>query len=70
MIPITQHVLIEKLAEIHLLSPDVRFGQLLANLALLVEDQSDQSIREIEDRRLLDVMERHRDDLARRQAVA
>jgi hypothetical protein len=70
MIPTTQHELIEKLADIHQLSPDVRFGELLANLGFLVKDQTDQSLREIEDDRLLEVMEKHRGDLARRQADA
>ncbi len=70
MIPTTQHELIEKLADIHQLSPDVRFGQLLANLGFLVEDQTDRSLREIDDDRLLEVMEKHRADLARRQAGA
>jgi hypothetical protein len=68
MTPTTQHELMEKLADIHLLSPDIRFGQLLANLGFLVEDQTDQTLREIEDDRLLEIMEKHRDDLARRHA--
>lgn len=67
MTPTTQHELIEKLADIHQLSPGVRFGELLANLAFLVEDQTDQTIREIEDDRLLEIMERHRIDLSRRR---
>ena len=58
--------LIEKLDAIRLLSPDVRFGQLLANLSFLVEDQTDQPLRDIEDQRLLEVMEKHRGDLAYR----
>jgi hypothetical protein len=70
MTPATQHELIEKLAEIQQLSPDVRFGQLLANLGFLVEDQTDQTLREVEDDRLLEVMEKHRIDLARRFADA
>jgi hypothetical protein len=68
MTPTTQQELIEKLVDIHRLSPDIRFGQLLANLGFLVEDQTDQTLREVEDDRLLEVMERHRIDLARRQA--
>jgi len=64
----TQHDLIEKLVDLHRLSPGVRFGQLLANLGFLVEDQTDQTLREVEDDRLMEVMERHRMDLARRQA--
>jgi hypothetical protein len=70
MTPTTHHELIEKLADIHQLSPGVRFGQLLANLGFLVEDRTDQTLREVEDDRLLEVMERHRSDLARRQADA
>jgi hypothetical protein len=68
MTPTTQHELIEKLADIHLLSPDIRFGELLANLGFLVEDQTNQTLREIEDDRLLEIMGKHRDDLARRHA--
>ncbi len=70
MTPTTLHELIEKLADIHRLSPGVRFGQLLANLGFLVEDQTDQTLREVEDDRLLEIMEQHRIDLARRQADA
>ncbi len=48
----------------------MRFGELLANLGFLVEDQTDQTLRDIEDDRLLEVMEKHRVDLARRQVDA
>jgi hypothetical protein len=67
VIPATQHELIEKLALIQQLSPDVRFGQLLANLGLLVEDQTDQCLWDVEDARLLEVMEKHQVDLLQRQ---
>ena len=70
MTPATQHDLMEKLADIHQLSPSIRFGELLANLGFLVEDQTDQTLREVEDDRLLEIMEQHRADLARRQADA
>lgn len=66
MPPTNHHELIEKLIDINQLSPGVRFGELLANLVFLVEDQTDQAIREVEDDRLLEVMERHRADLVRR----
>jgi hypothetical protein len=59
MIPAIQHELIEKLTELQQLSPDVRFGQLLANLGFLVEDQTDQSLRDVDDARILEVMEQH-----------
>lgn len=67
MTPTTAHELIEKLADIRELSPDVRFGQLLANLGFLVEDQTDRSLWDVEDAQILQVMENHRADLLRRQ---
>jgi hypothetical protein len=70
MIPATQHELIEKLAELCELSPDIRFGQLLANLGFLVEDQTDRSLWDVEDSELLSVMEKHRADLRRRPPTA
>jgi hypothetical protein len=57
---------LEKLACLCELSPDVRFGQLLANLGFLVEDQTDQTLWDVEDDQLLRVMEWHRRDLSRR----
>jgi hypothetical protein len=67
MIPATEHELIEKLADLQRLSPEVRFGQLLANIGFLVEDQTDQSLWDVEDARLLEVIEKHRVDLLERQ---
>lgn len=67
MTPVIQLELIEKLADIYQLTPDIRFGQLLANLGFLVEDQTDQTLRDVDDATLLEVMETHRQDLARRQ---
>lgn len=68
MISTTRQELIEKLADVQQLSPGVRFGQLLANIAFLVADQTDQTIREIDDDHLMEIMEAHRRDLERRQA--
>jgi hypothetical protein len=70
MTPAIQGELLEKLACLCELSPDVRFGQLLANLGFLVDDQTDQTLREVEDDRLLEIMERRRIDLTRRHADA
>jgi hypothetical protein len=69
MIPVTEHELIEKLADLRQLSPHVRFGQLLANVGFLVEDQTDQSLWDVEDAQLLEVMEKHRADLVGRQRL-
>jgi hypothetical protein len=54
-------------SDLQQLSPDVRFGQLLANLGFLVEDETDQVLRDVEDAQLLDVMEKHRVALLQRQ---
>jgi hypothetical protein len=66
MMPTTQAHLLETLAEIQRLSPGARFGQLLANLELLVEDQTEQSLWDVEDDRLMQVMASHHADLLRR----
>jgi hypothetical protein len=63
----TTWTLIEKLTDLRQLFPDVRFGQMLANLGFLVEDQTDQSLWDVKDARLLEVMEKHRVDLLQRQ---
>lgn len=70
MISPVQQDLLRRLAELCELSPDVRFGQLLAHLGLMVEDRSAQSFWEIEDEDLLGVMDHHRDELSQRQAPA
>lgn len=63
----TPQDLLRKLSEIVELSPEVRFGQLLANLGFLVEARAGRSIWDVEDPQLLDVMEEHRAELARRE---
>ncbi len=67
MMTTVQRELIEKLVDLQPLSPDVRFGQLLANLGFLVQELTDQSLWDVEDARLLEVMEMHRSNLLRRR---
>ena len=67
MIPPTQQTLLQQLGRICDLSPDVRFGQMLANLGFLAEDATTRSMWDIEDNELLAVVERHLADLMRRQ---
>ena len=66
----TSHELLERVSELWQLSPDIRFGQFLANLAFLVEDQGDQSLWDIEDTRLLEIVKKHRADLIRHQQIS
>ncbi len=67
MIQSTQQDILRNLAALCELSPGVRFGQLLANLGFLAEDMSDCTLWDIEDTELLQVIERHRADLSKRQ---
>jgi hypothetical protein len=64
--PHESEALLQKLAQLVELSPDVRFGQLLANLGFLAEARAGQSLWDIEDPQLLQVLEQHRDELAQR----
>jgi hypothetical protein len=67
MIQPTQQDILQSLAVLCELSPDVRFGQLLANLGFLAEDLTDRTLGDIEDAELLRVIERHKADLRKRQ---
>lgn len=58
--------LLQKLSELVELSPDIRFGQLLANLGFLAEARAGQSLWDIENSQLLQVVEQHRLELAER----
>ena len=55
------------LAELSALSPDVRLGQLLAHLGFLGEDQTGQTLWDIDDEQLLAVLRHHQAELAARQ---
>ena len=58
-----QQAILNKLARICELSPDVRVGQMLAFLGFLSEDFDGQSLGVVEDEALLAVAERHLADL-------
>jgi hypothetical protein len=68
MTPPTDRDMLDVLARLRELSPGVRFGQLLANLGFLTEDQTNHTLWDIEDEELLTVMQAHAADLANRQA--
>lgn len=68
MIQPMQQDILRSLTALCELSPGVRFGQLLANLGFLVEDLSDRTLWDIEDAELLQVIEKHRADLSKRQS--
>ena len=59
MIPPLHQSLIAKLAEVSELSEEVRFGQLLDFLGFLASAKANQSLAEIEDTELLEIIGQH-----------
>lgn len=59
----TRHEALDLLAELCELAPDVRLGQLMANLGMLGEDQTDRTLWDIDDDQLLAVMRHHHKQL-------
>lgn len=57
---------LERLAEVREPCPEMRFGQLLATIGLLGEDETGHSLWEIEDTDFASALERLAADLARR----
>lgn len=55
--------LLERLSEI---TPDVRFGQLIANLSYLAVAPTNEAIWDVEDDQLLDAIRKHIADLSDR----
>jgi hypothetical protein len=66
MTPVRQEILSqsERVCE---LDPDVRFGQLIANLASLAAGPWDQTLWDLEDESLLGALRQLHTDLSRRQ---
>ncbi len=69
MISPIQQTIVEKLLALCDHSPDIRFGQLLANLGFLSEEFENQSLWDIEDEQLLNVLGIHLAQLSQRQAA-
>jgi hypothetical protein len=63
--------LLRVLAELSDVCPEVRLGQLIANLSYLARELSNESIWDVEDEELLDAARKHLQEWrARRDAVA
>lgn len=69
MIAPVQQTLLEKLTRICELSPDMRFGQLVATLEFVAGDFTDQSIWDVEDEILLAAFDKHLSDLIARSST-
>jgi hypothetical protein len=70
MISPLRHDILRLLECVSALAPDVRFGQLVANLAFLAAGPWDQTLWDLEDEQLLTALQQHAEDLARRQEGA
>lgn len=70
MIPPIQQALVERLARICELTPDIRFGQMMAMMGVLAEDFSDQSVWDVEDETLLAALDQHLADLVAHVSAA
>jgi hypothetical protein len=60
--------IIRLLPELSELTPDVRFGQLMANLSYLAVGPTNEAIWDMEDEQLLDAIRQHIASLKGRQA--
>ena len=64
----TRAEILGRLARLSELAPDVRFGQLIANLALMAAGPWDQTLWDLEDEKLLGAIRQLESDLSRRTA--
>jgi hypothetical protein len=58
--------LLERLAEVRARCPQLRFGQILATIGTLAEDETGHSLWDVEDSEFAAALERFAADLARR----
>jgi hypothetical protein len=67
MIDSVRQEILAKLARLGELDPDVRFGQLIANLAFIAAGPWDQTLWDIEDEQLLSGIQQHLANMEARQ---
>ena len=58
---------LNRLAVVHQLCPEMRFGQLVATIGLLAEDETGRNLWDVEDREFAAAVERFAADLLRRE---
>lgn len=66
MIEPTRQELLMRLTRLSELTPDMRFGQLIANLAFMAAGPWDQTLWDVEDERIVDAMRQMENDLSQR----
>ena len=67
MIEPTRQEILDRLAHLSELAPDLRFGQLIANLTLLAVGPFDQHLWDLEDEQLLGAIRQLEGDLSLRE---
>ena len=68
MIDETRLEILRSLGRLSELTPDVRFGQLIANLSYLAIGPTNEAIWDMEDEQLLEAIRQHSADLSQRQS--
>ena len=66
MIPPVRREILERLVRLSELAPDVRFGQMIANLAFMVAGPWDETLWELTDDQLLAAIQQHITELSAR----
>jgi hypothetical protein len=70
MIDPTRQEILRRLERISELDPEVRFGQLVANMAFLAAGPWDQTLWDLDDEALLDAVRNHEANLLERVAAS
>lgn len=68
MIEPTRREILDALERLSELTPDVRFGQLIANLSYLAVGPTNEAVWDMEDEQLLIAIRQHASDLSQRQS--
>src|SRR5439155_9031025 len=61
-------LILEQLGEVRLRCPELRFGQLIATIGMLAEDETGHSLWDVEDADFAAALERFAGDMARRES--
>lgn len=67
MIEPTRQEILDRLARLSQLAPDMRFGQLIANLAFMAAGPWDQTLWDLEDEKLVLAIRQMEEDLSQRR---
>jgi len=69
MIEPTRHEILTRLARLSELAPEMRFGQLIANLAFIAAGPWDRTLWDVEDEQLIGAIRQMETDLSQRTII-